>query len=98
MSMFNMSYFRDKENTHAFFKKSAYPVGLLSLLASIPQIVDVWKYKNVESLSLLTWIGWTLTNIFWIGYGIVDKDKPILFLYIGWFIVNGSVLLAILLF
>jgi hypothetical protein len=78
--------------------KLAYPIGVASLLMSSPQIYDIFVNQQVAGLTFITWFMWSLFNLFWIFYGIVHKVKAILFLNMGWFIVNGIVAFGILLY
>ena len=54
-------------------------IAIISPLTIIPQITQIYQTKNVEGISLVTWIFSILTSIAWIIYGIHHKDKPILF-------------------
>ncbi len=54
-------------------------VAVISPLAIIPQIVQIYQTKDVEGISLVTWMFSVLTSIIWVVYGLHHKDKPIIF-------------------
>lgn len=65
-------------------------------LATIPQIVQVWSgHSSAAGVSLITWIMYTLTSTIWLVYGIVKRDKPILFSGGFWALSEALVVLGI---
>jgi uncharacterized protein with PQ loop repeat len=87
-----------KQRLRTTFEFWAYPVAILTLCMSIPQIWDVWINQNVQGIAPLTWFSWMIGNVFWIIYGKLHNDKPIFYLYLGWFLVNSLVFVGSLLF
>lgn len=75
-----------------------YIAGFFAVAVYIPQLLKVWTEKNVESLSLLTWMGFVIGSVFWILYGIVHKQKPIIFINTCLATVQAVILLGIILF
>ncbi len=75
-----------------------YVAGILGPLMAIPQLMDIFIGKNVAGLSLLTWSLWAFLNIFWILYGILHKERPIIITYIMWLVVNLAIVIGILLY
>lgn len=68
-----------------------YPIGIASLALGLPQVYEVWVLGNVAGVSVLSWGAWAIFNIFWIFYGIVHRTPALVYLYIGWFIINSTV-------
>jgi uncharacterized protein with PQ loop repeat len=61
---------------------------------NIPQLTTIWIDKHVSGVSVITWIGFLLGSSFWLCYGVVHKEKPIiltngLYVIIQFFIVLG---------
>ena len=52
--------------------------GLLTASSSIPQIVKIIKEKKVADLSIGMFITLSLGVMFWIAYGILRDDMPII--------------------
>ena len=65
-------------------------------IATIPQIIEVWKNNNTEGVSLLTWSFYTATSFIWLAYGILKKDKPLILSGILWVLSQSLVVIGIL--
>lgn len=73
-------------------------VAVIGPLVTIPQIMEIFKTRDVANLSPITWGSYACFNLFWILYGVVHKEKPILITYILWFFANGAVFASIFIF
>jgi len=64
------------------FKKALdyimYAVAVVTPLALLPQVVQVFTTKDAAGLSLATWFLLGCINLLWITYAWVHKEKPIL--------------------
>ena len=78
--------------------KIIYPIGILGPILTIPQLLEVWISKNGSGISIFTWTSWILTAIFWLAYGIIHKEKPIIFSYIGWILIDLGVVIGAILY
>jgi len=67
-----------------FIDKAVYLVAIFGPLMTIPQVLTIWISQNAEDVSLLTWVLYTLTAIFWLLYGIAHRNKPIIISNILW--------------
>ncbi len=56
-----------------------YVVGIISPLALLPQILQIYNTKSSVGVSLLTWVLLAVANVLWIIYALVHKDKILLF-------------------
>jgi uncharacterized protein with PQ loop repeat len=75
-----------------------YVFAILGPATTLPQVYTALIEQNVGGLSIITWILWQVITIFWIIYGFIHEDKPILISNISWFIVQGLIIFAILSF
>lgn len=73
-------------------------IAVIGPLTAIPQVWKVYFYHEVIGLSLFSWSSWAFFNLFWMLYGFVHRDRPIIITYILWFLMNASVAMGILLF
>jgi uncharacterized protein with PQ loop repeat len=73
-------------------------IAVIGPLTAVTQVWNVYKYHEVAGLSLFSWSSWAFFNIFWMLYGFVHKDKPIVTTYILWFLMNASVAVGIIIF
>lgn len=70
-----------------FINKGVYCVGFLGILVILPQALNIWIDKNTTGVSLTTWSGFLVGSLFWLFYGILHKEKPII-------LTNSAVILA----
>jgi uncharacterized protein with PQ loop repeat len=66
-------------------------------IATIPQIIEVWKPGGTRGVSLVTWLFYTLTSVVWLIYGILQKDKPLIISGVLWVASQGLVVAGVLL-
>jgi uncharacterized protein with PQ loop repeat len=58
-----------------------YFVALFSVVMTLPQLAEIWINKNAIGVSILSWSAYTIASSFWCFYGIVHKEKPIIYTY-----------------
>ncbi|MCJ7826277.1 SemiSWEET family transporter [Patescibacteria group bacterium] len=81
----------------AVMDKLVYATALFGVCANIPQLTKIWVDKTVAGVSIITWFGFLLGSLFWLCYGIVHREKPIivtngLYVAVQFFIVLGLLL------
>jgi MtN3 and saliva related transmembrane protein len=64
----------------------------------IPQALKVYRTKNASGLSLTTFIGFNIIQIFTILHGYIHKDYPLMFGFILSFIFCGVVTFLIFIY
>ncbi len=74
--------------------KLIYLIALVWPILTLPQVYMVWVEKNAAWLSLFTWTAYVVSPILWLIYGIVHKEKAIIFSNILWIIVDLAVLIG----
>lgn len=70
--------FPSTDKTKRIFDYVMYGVGILAPAALIPQIFQIYSTKSGAGLSLATWILLTISNIMWVIYAVIHKDKHIM--------------------
>ncbi|AJF60297.1 MAG: hypothetical protein J4224_01225 [Candidatus Diapherotrites archaeon] len=78
--------------------KAIYAVGIAGPLLAIPQALEVWVEKNVAGISLITWVGWLFLAFFWISYGVMHKEKPIIITYSAWVLINLFIIAGVIVY
>jgi len=78
--------------------KLIYVIGILGPIMTIPQLMKVWIEKNVAGLSIVSWGAYLIIAIFWLVYGIMHKDKPIVFSSGLWIIVHSLIIVGVVLY
>lgn len=72
--------------------------GIVGPLVTIPQLMKIWYEKTALGVSAVSWGGYLLGAIFWLGYGIIHKEKPIIFTYGVWVVLDLLILFGIFLY
>jgi len=76
--------------------KLVYLSAIILPLINIPQLYQIWSAKDVAGVSLVSWTGFSIFSMIWITYGILHKEKPIIFLNGGLFIVQLLIVISII--
>jgi uncharacterized protein with PQ loop repeat len=90
--------FPSQDKLKNMLDKAMYFIGALAPIMTIPQVYKIWIEKSGESISLLSWGTYTLVSLFWVLYGIVHKEKLLIFIHTSLFIMNGLVVLLTFLY
>ena len=88
----------ESERIKVLLDRSILFIGLMGPIMTIPQLMNVWMDHQVKGLAVVSWIAYTIIGFFWVVYGVVHKEKPIVFVNTGWILVNGATAVGILLF
>ena len=60
--------------------------GTVSAIVFLPQVIKTYQTKSVKDISFLMFSLATLSVVLWLAYGIILRNKPIIF-------TNGCVLI-----
>jgi len=75
---------------------TAYVVGVLGPIMTIPQLTRIWIEKNASGVSVITWGAYVIGAFVWLVYGIVHREKPLIATYILSVIVYIVIVIGIL--
>lgn len=78
--------------------RAIYLIGIIGPVMTIPQVAEIWINKNASGVSAITWSSYVFVNIFWIIYGVMHKEKPIIITYLAWLFMNSLVATGALLY
>lgn len=68
--------------------------ALFSPLMTLPQILQIFIRQSAADISLTTWGTYQTSALFWLLYGILHKQRPIIIANIFWLIVQGIVIIG----
>lgn len=54
-----------------------YGAGLLTTMAFVPQVVQIYKTKSARDVSLAMFLLFTLGVALWLVYGVITKSFPV---------------------
>lgn len=80
-----------------FIDHSIYFAGIFGVLVIIPQIYKIWIEKDL-GVSLVTWVGFLFAALFWLFYGLIHKEKPIIFTNLAVISTDLMVVIGVLIF
>lgn len=85
-------------------KKIRYVDNLVSIVAvifpltMIPQILEIWVYKNISGVSLLTWCLFLFFQIILVCYALVHKEKRLILMWSLWVVGEIIIITGLILF
>ena len=82
----------------AFMDKAIYVVCIFGPIMTIPQLTKIWVYKNAQGISVISWFAYLITALFWLTYGIMHKEKPIIFTNSIWIILEIFIIIGTILY
>jgi uncharacterized protein with PQ loop repeat len=81
--MFNKLFKLEKrieKNAAPYIDKLFYLGGVLSPIIATPQIYKIYHLQDAHSVSLLSWGSYFIGVLFLLIYGVIHKQKPIVFM------------------
>ncbi|MDB5238353.1 MAG: hypothetical protein JWM46_623 [Candidatus Kaiserbacteria bacterium] len=57
-----------------------YIGGVVGPITTLPQLIEIFLHKSAQDVSLYSWTSYLLGTIGYLMYGILHKQKPIIFL------------------
>jgi uncharacterized protein with PQ loop repeat len=64
----------------------------------LPQLVEIYRHKNSQSVSLATWLLFLIASTAWLIYGIRNKLRPIIIIHLAYIAIETTVVVGILLY
>lgn len=80
------------------FDKFILFAGTIGPLMAIPQLYKIYSSQDASGISFISFTAYAFFNVMWVIYGVLHKEKPIIIVYILWFIMNTSVATGVLLY
>ncbi len=87
----NLEQFPNPNPKIRFLDRLIFVIGALGPIATIPQAYTIFAHHSAAGVSFFSWFVYFLFSIVWLVYGIVHKEKAIIFSYSLWIIMNGLV-------
>ena len=89
-----------------FVRKKKHPVldaivmvvAVVYPLSTIPQILDIWIGRQVQGVSLLTWLSFLVLQAILLVYGIIHKDRKLTIMWGLWVLMYALVVVGLLIY
>ena len=78
-----------------FFDKIIYLVAISGPLITLPQVFKIWIEQDSSGVSIITWVGYFLGSFFWLAYGFIHKEKPIIVANLLWVVLTFLIILGV---
>ncbi len=88
----------EKNKNGSALERLALVVAIIEPLSTIPQIIDIYRSKDADSLSLLSWLLFMLASLIWLAYGIKIKNRPLIASSVLWVFTELVLIVGIILF
>lgn len=75
-----------------------YIIAFLGPIMIIPQVIKIWINHNAGGISLISWVSFTIFSFFWLVYGIIHNEKPIIITNFFALILNLIIVISIFIF
>lgn len=87
-----------QDQLKAFLDKVVYLFGIIIPIFTLPQAIILWSTKDSTGVSMITWASHLLNGLVWLFYGILHKEKPIIFTWVPMTVINGFIVVGIAVF
>jgi len=87
---------KPSSQTGGFFEKLLGGLSVVTMVATVPQVISVWTAPNVGGVSLVSWVTYLIGACLWFAHGIRRHDRSIYLACIGWIALDAAVVLGIL--
>ena len=77
-------------------RRLAYLVGLVGPFAALPQVFSIWMYHQAAGVSFWSSLGITAIAVFWLAYGTILRDGPIVLSSLLWTILDLAIVSGVL--
>ncbi len=94
----NLEKYPHPQRLKNLLDRSMYAVGIIMPVMTIPQILKIWQQQDAANLSLITWVASALSGLFFLGYAVVHKDKPLVAVYSASFVTTLVVVIETIVF
>ncbi|MBI2173009.1 MAG: hypothetical protein HYT73_02235 [Candidatus Aenigmarchaeota archaeon] len=78
--------------------KLIFAVGVLGPIMTIPQLLKIFAERNAAGLSIVTFVSYLILDFFWLAYGIMHKEKPIIITFAAWILLNIIIIAGIMMY
>ena len=67
-----------KDKWKRIIDRFIYVIVVLSPLMNFLQLIEILINKDASGVSVISWTAFAIISLFWLLYGTVHKDKPII--------------------
>ncbi len=80
------------------YDRIIYIAVIVGPIMNIPQLLRVWMTQDATGVSFISWTGFSIISVIWLGYGMLHKDKPILLMNFSLMIIQALIAIGTLIY
>ena len=78
--------------------EAIYAVGVFSPIMTVPQLIKIWFDRNASGISVVSWSAYLFESLFWLAYGILHAEHPIIFTSVVWIVLEILIIIGTVIF
>ena len=75
-----------------------YLVAAIEPIVTLPQVYLIFRDHTAEGIAISSWVGYQIFTVIWLWYGIVHKEKVIIWYQVAWLILQTAILVGALMY
>lgn len=83
-----------KQVNTKFVDRLTYLVAAIEPIVTLPQVYLIFRDKTAEGIAISSWIGYQVFTLVWLWYGIVHKEKVIIYYQLAWFVLQTIIIIG----
>ncbi|MFH1387690.1 MAG: SemiSWEET family transporter [Patescibacteria group bacterium] len=94
----NLEPYPHPDKIKRFMDKAIFVVGVVGPIMTLPQIFKIWVEKQASGISIVSFTAYLFVAAFWILYGLLHKEKPIVVTQSIWFIMHVFIVIGAIIY
>lgn len=83
--------FPHPDKVKRIFDHLIYIVVILGPIMNLPQLFKIWLSKDATGVSITSWLSFSIFSMVWFVYGILHKEKPIIFMNLTLIVIQALI-------
>ena len=83
---------------HPVLDRLIYVAAIASPIMTLPQLWKIWIEQNASGISVITWSTYLIVSFVWLYYGVVHKERVIIFNQLIWLIMIPGIIIGTVLY
>ena len=85
-----------RSSTPGGLEKIIGVASIATMLATVPQAINVWSTRGASGVSLISWLAYLIAACLWFAHGVRKRDPSIYLACIGWIALDAAIVLGLL--
>jgi len=76
------------------YDKLMHFIAVLVPVMALPQVFEIWYYKDAAGISILSFFSFFIFSILWLVYAVLHKEKPLIIMYSFLMLIHLSIVIG----